>query len=181
MSVLGLMKNLPFEDGCINDALIIFLRSFNRQKWKKLRTRYSNIILEGGREDYKHEVTRLSHNFETFTEALKTRVRSQTRLVLTQSPESDASMTGAITSYTIAPVSVQATNNNTAPIASATRLSITVSVKYTNAADKKLNFEQSFTRYADYTGELSTQEQALIQRITQQLTEDIFNRAFANW
>lgn len=118
---------------------------------------------------------------QAFTEALKSRVRSTTRLVITQNPDADGSMTGAITSYTLAPVSVQATNNNTAPLASATRLSITVNVKYTNKADKKQNFEQSFTRYADFTGELATQEQTLIQRINQQLTEDIFNRAFANW
>lgn len=123
-------------------------------------------------------VTNLS---QTFTEALKTRIRSQTRLVISQNQEADGTMTGAITNYGIAPVAVQATNNNTAPIASTTRLSITVSVKYTYKDDKKQNFEQSFTRYADYTGDLASQEQALIQRINQQLTEDIFNRAFANW
>lgn len=123
----------------------------------------------------------VSNLSQTFTDALKERIRSQTRLAITQNPDADGAMTGAITGYSIAPVSVQATNNNTAPIASATRLSITVSVKYTNKADKKYNFEQSFTRFADYTGELATQEQTLITRINQQLTEDIFNRAFANW
>lgn len=123
---------------------------------------------------------------QAFTESLKSRIRSQTRLAITQNADvspttTGGSFTGAITSYTLAPVSVQATNNNTAPIASATRLSITVNVKYVNAFNKKDSFEQSFTRYADFTGELASQEQGLIQRINQQLTEDIFNRAFANW
>ncbi len=123
----------------------------------------------------------VSNLSQTFTEALKQRIRSQTRLAITQSPESDGAMTGTITNYSIAPVAVQATANNVAPTASATRLSITVSVKYTNMADKKLNFEQSFTNYVDYTGELAPQEQGLIQQINQKLTEDIFNKAFANW
>ncbi len=123
----------------------------------------------------------VSNLSQAFTEALKDRIRSQTRLAITQDVESDGSMTGAITSYGIAPVAVQATNNNVAPIASSTRLSITVNVKYVNKDDKKLNFEQSFTRYADFTGDLASQEQTLIARINQQLTEDIFNRAFANW
>ena len=128
----------------------------------------------------------VSNLSQAFTEALKNRIRSQTRLVLTQNPEvgaaaTGASLTGAITSYTLAPVSVQATNNNQAPIANATRLSITVNVKYANAFEKKYNYEQSFTRFVDFSGDLAAQEQTLIQRINQQLTEDIFNRAFANW
>ncbi|GAB2696447.1 LptE family protein [Mucilaginibacter koreensis] len=128
-------------------------------------------------------VTNLS---QIFTDALKNRIRSQTRLVITQNPEvtadkSSGSLTGTITNYSYAPVSVQATNNNQAPIANATRLSITVNVKYTNEANPKYNYEQQFTRYIDFTGDLAAQEQTLIQRINQQLTEDIFNRAFANW
>jgi hypothetical protein len=119
---------------------------------------------------------------QLFTEALKERIRSQTRLGIVRG-EADATIEGAITGYSIAPVSVQATNNNTAPLATATRLTITVTVKYVNNKDKKLSpdFEQSFSRYSDFTGDLNSQEQNLIRLINQQLTEDIFNKAFANW
>lgn len=117
---------------------------------------------------------------QTFTEALKNRIRTQTRLSIVRG-EGDATMSGAITGYSIAPVSIQATNNNTAPVAGASRLTITVSVKYVYEADKKLNFEESFTKYKEFTGESSSQEQALIQDIVKQLTDDIFNRAFASW
>lgn len=117
---------------------------------------------------------------QLFTEALKNRIRSQTRLAIVRG-EADATLSGAITNYTLAPVSVEATNNNTAPIATATRLTITVNVKYTNERDKKQNFEQSFSRYTDFRGSIGSQEQTLIQIINQQLTEDIFNKAFANW
>ncbi|MEP6611693.1 MAG: LptE family protein [Mucilaginibacter sp.] len=117
---------------------------------------------------------------QQFTEALKERIRNTTSLSVVNG-EADASMSGTITDYNIAPVSVQATNNTTAPLADQTRLTITVNVIYKYDADKKLSFEQPFTKYKDFKGELGSQEQALIQDITKQLTEDIFNKAFANW
>ncbi|RYU86161.1 hypothetical protein EWM62_18310 [Mucilaginibacter terrigena] len=128
---------------------------------------------------------------QTFTEALKSRIRSQTSISIVRS-EADAVMSGAIVGYNIAPVSIQATNNNAPPIAGASRLTITVQVKYvkylynkegkrTDDPDKILSFEESFTKYKEFTGESSSQEQALIQDIVKQLTDDIFNRAFANW
>lgn len=122
---------------------------------------------------------------QTFTEALKDRVRTQTSLSLVRG-EADATMSGAITGYSIAPASIQATANNVAPIADANRLTITVRVKFSfdaakTPADKKLSFEESFTKFADYRGDISSQEQNLIQQINKQLIDDIFNRAFSNW
>jgi hypothetical protein len=118
---------------------------------------------------------------QTFTEALKNRIRSQTSISIIRSGEANATMSGAITGYSIAPVSIQASSNNAPPIAGASRLSITVSVKYVYEANKKLNFEDSFTKSKDFTGDISSQEQALISDIVKQLTDDIFNKAFANW
>lgn len=117
---------------------------------------------------------------QAFTESLKDRIRSSTRLSITQG-DADAHMSGSITGYTIEPVSVQATNNNVAPIAGAERLTITVNVTYTNIADKKLNFTQSFSEYQDFTGDIASQEQSMITSINKKLVDDIFNRAFANW
>jgi len=117
---------------------------------------------------------------QQFTEALKDRIRSTTSLAIVQG-EADATMSGSITNYTIEPISVQATNNTTPPLAGAERLTITINVTYTNSVDKKNNFTQSFPAYADFKGDIANQEQALITTIIKQLTEDIFNRAFANW
>jgi hypothetical protein len=117
---------------------------------------------------------------QTFTEALKNRIRTQTNISIIRG-EANATMSGAITGYSIAPVSIQATNSNTAPIAGASRLTITVQVKYVYDADKKLSFEESFTKSKDFTGDSASQEQTLIPEIVKQLTDDIFNRAFANW
>nr|WP_259068481.1 LptE family protein [Mucilaginibacter sp. X4EP1]MCS3813929.1 hypothetical protein [Mucilaginibacter sp. X4EP1] len=117
----------------------------------------------------------------TFTEALKDRVRNTTRLSIVRVEEADAVMSGSITDYNIAPVSINATSNNVAPIAGASRLSITVSVKYVDNIDKKNSFEQSFTKTENFSGDIATHEQTLIADLNKQLTEDIFNRAFANW
>jgi hypothetical protein len=95
--------------------------------------------------------------------------------------EADATLSGSIVGYTIAPVSIEATSTNTAPIAGANRLSITVKVKFVYDKDKKINFDESMTRFADYKGDIGSQEQNLIQNITKQLTEDIYNKAFSNW
>jgi hypothetical protein len=123
----------------------------------------------------------VSNLSQQFTEALKNRIRTQTGLSIVRGEAANAVMSGAITGYSIAPVSIEATNNNTAPIAGASRLTITVSVKYVYEADKKLSFEETFSKSKNFTGDIASQEQALIQDINKQLTDDIFNRAFAAW
>jgi hypothetical protein len=118
---------------------------------------------------------------QQFTEALKDRIRTQTSLSIVRNEGANATMSGAITGYSIAPASIQATNPNAPPIAGASRLTITVQVKYVYEKDKKISFDESFTKYKEFTGDLSTQEPALIRDINKQLTDDIFNRAFAYW
>jgi len=117
---------------------------------------------------------------QQFTEDLKNRIRSTTRLSLVNG-EGNANMSGTITDYHFAPISIQATPNNVAPIAGAEVLSITVRVKFVYDADKKLNFDQSFTETTNFTGDISSQEQQLIKTITPKLIDDIFNKAFNNW
>lgn len=117
---------------------------------------------------------------QNFTESLKSRIRSTTRLSMVQG-DADAHMSGSITGYSIEPISVQATNNNVAPVAGAERLTITVNVIFTYTKDKKFNFTQAFTEHQDFSGDINSQEQTLVATIVKQLTDDIFNRAFANW
>ncbi|MBE9586698.1 LptE family protein [Mucilaginibacter sp. JRF] len=123
----------------------------------------------------------VSNLSQDFTEALKNRIRSQSSISVVRDPAANATMSGSITNYTITPVSVEATNPNTPPIANASRLSITVNVKFVTETDKKLNFEQQFTKYQDFQGDISSREQTLIQNIVRQLVDDIFNKAFNNW
>ncbi|RYE44042.1 MAG: hypothetical protein EOP48_22655 [Sphingobacteriales bacterium] len=114
-----------------------------------------------------------------FTEELKTRIRNQTDLSITQN-EPHAVFSGNITGYDITPVAIQ---DNRQPTAGANRLTIRVQVKYVNNLEPKRSFEESFERFKDFklVGSLQSLEGPLIKDVTAQLTEDIFNRAFAQW
>jgi hypothetical protein len=114
---------------------------------------------------------------QAFTEALKDRMSSQTRLALV-SKNGDLNFEGSITNYSTNPIAIQSTDQ-----AALNRLSISVNVKYTCAFDEKKNFEQTFTRYADYNSaqSISSVEAQLITDINEQLTLDIFNRALNDW
>lgn len=114
---------------------------------------------------------------QTFTEALRDKLSSQTRLALI-SKAGDLSFEGSITSYSATPIAIQSTDQ-----AALNRLTITVNVKYICSFDEKKNFEQSFSRFADYssTQSLAAVEDQLIREINEQLVQDIFNRALNNW
>ncbi len=114
---------------------------------------------------------------QQFTEALKDRIRTQTRLSMVRTT-GDANFEGRITDYSIRPVAVEA---NEVQRASMNRLSITISVKYTNSLKPELSFEQSFSRSVDFPGSIQSEESKRITEVNKMLTEDIFNRAFANW
>lgn len=90
----------------------------------------------------------------------------------------DLTFEGAITSYSIAPIAIQA--NETA---AQNRLTITVNVKFTNLKDEKQNFETSFSRYKDYKSDLNLaqNEDGFISEIYDQIVDDIFNKAVINW
>lgn len=113
---------------------------------------------------------------QQFTEALKERIRNQSRLSVVRE-NGDGVFEGRITDYSIKSAAV--TGNERAE---ATRLTITVSVKFTNTLNNEYSFEQAFSRYREIRGSnIQSQEQQLIREINNDLTEDIFNRAFANW
>jgi hypothetical protein len=114
---------------------------------------------------------------QRFTEKMRDVVSSQTRLALV-SQNGDLQFEGYIADYNVAPVAIQSTD-----IAGLNRLTITVNVKYSNRFDESKNFEQNFTRFADFksTESINAKEAELVQEIYRQLTEDIFNKAFNNW
>jgi hypothetical protein len=118
---------------------------------------------------------------QQFTEALRTRIRNQSPLSMVQN-DGEGIFEGRITGYDIRPVTL--TDNRVQTNQGTSRLSVTVTVKYTNSLNPKQSFEEPFTRYKDFpvTGTtFQALEPQLIRDITAQLTEDIFNRAFAQW
>ena len=114
---------------------------------------------------------------QKFTEKLRDVVSTQTNLSLMKQ-NGDLQFDGSITDYNVAPIAIQSNDQ-----AATNRLTITVSVKYSNKFDESKNFEQNFSRFSDYPANtaISAQEDALLTEINRQLTEDIFNKAFNNW
>ena len=114
---------------------------------------------------------------QTITEGLKDLFLSQTNLSLTET-EGDLIFSGEITKYHIIPMAIQA--NETA---GQNRLTIIVKVMYQNSYDSKQNFESNFSRYRDFnsTKNLADVEDILIEEITKDLLEDVYNKAFVNW
>ena len=113
-----------------------------------------------------------------FTDALKDYFTSQTNLMLVDR-NGDLTLEGAITGYAVQPVAIQ--GNETAAM---NRLTITVTVKFTNKKNEKQNFEnKSFSRYQDYPSSqnLAAVQDGLIKLINDQLITDIFNQAVVNW
>ncbi|HLS95130.1 MAG TPA: LptE family protein [Sphingobacterium sp.] len=115
---------------------------------------------------------------QNFTEGLKERIRSQSRLSQVNG-DADATFEGVITGYDITPAAVEAGSDR----AALNRLTITVKVKYTNRLDEtgESSFEQSFSQFREFSGNVQGQEETINREIIQLLTEDIYNRAFANW
>ena len=80
---------------------------------------------------------------QTFTEALRDKLSSQTRLGLVNK-EGDLNFEGSIVNYTTAPIAIQSTDK-----AAMNRLTIAVIVKYSCSFDEKKNFEQTFISKID--------------------------------
>ena len=114
---------------------------------------------------------------QVFTERLKDYFLEQSNLSL-EADGGDLNFSGEIVKYEIKPIAIQANEQ-----AAQNRLTISVKVKFENTKDESKNFEQKFSRYADYDSSqsLANVEEDLIEQITNELAEDIFNKAVVNW
>ena len=114
---------------------------------------------------------------QVFTEKLKDAFVEQTNLTLTED-EGDLSFSGHISKYQINPMAIQ--SNETA---GQNRLTIAINVTFKSVIDSKANFEYTFSRYRDYNSSenISEIEETLIDEISNELVEDIFNKAVVNW
>lgn len=119
---------------------------------------------------------------QQLTEAFKDRIRTQSKLNITVG-SGDGKFEVKITDYDVKPISIQ---DNTKPVAGANRLTISVNAIYSvNIKGKeKEGFTQGFTAFTDFSlagQSFAAQQKALNKKVIDQLTENIFNRAFAQW
>ena len=114
---------------------------------------------------------------QLFTDKLKFKLQTEANLKQVAS-EGDLQFSGAITGYAF---------TSDAPVANATsglnKLTITVQVHFVNAHDGKDKWDQSFSRYAQYSSsdDISSVEDRLIGEINTQLVDDIFQKELVKW
>lgn len=114
---------------------------------------------------------------QQLTEGLKDRIQNESRLALVVD-DGDIDFSGNITGYSTQPMAMKADAES-----AETRLSVAVKIRCRNSKDPKKDWEQSFSAYKDYPSEnnLADVEAELVNEIVEQLTENIFNKAFADW
>lgn len=114
---------------------------------------------------------------QLFTEALREKLQRQTSLNET-AENGDLIFEGQITGYDVRPMSIQKDD-----MAALNRLTISISVRYTNNTDNEQSTERTFSAFEDFdsTSSLSDVEDGLVPEIINKLTEDIFNATLANW
>lgn len=114
---------------------------------------------------------------QNITDALIDKCKAETNLAFVNGI-GDVNFQGEIVDYSTRPLTIGADAQ-----AATNRFSITVNVKFTNAIQPELSYEQKFSRYADYSSNLnlSDVEADLSKTIIDMLVEDIFNQAFVNW
>lgn len=113
----------------------------------------------------------------TLTQTLQDKFARQTNLQVVDTG-GDLAFEGEITNYTSTPAAVTA-----AETAAMNRLTITVKIKFTNIYEPQNNYNKSFSAFAEYdaTSLLQDIQDTLINEIVEQLVQEIFNAAVANW
>lgn len=114
---------------------------------------------------------------QVFENKLLDYIDKNTRLQTTDGA-SDLEIEGEITGYNLTP---QAVTENA--LASMTRLTITVRVKYTDNREERNSIDQSFSAYRDFPASemLTDVQDQLCEEISKELVELIFNATLGNW
>ncbi len=114
---------------------------------------------------------------QNFSERLKQKFLNETRLNFFE-VDPDMSFTGEISRFAVRSVAPQPGETT-----AFNRLDIAVKITYEYALNEDDNWENTFSFYADYDRDdnLLDVQDGLIDGIFEQLTEDIFNKAFTNW
>jgi len=113
-----------------------------------------------------------------FTEGLKDEFARNTKLRLV-SKEGDLQIEGEITGYDLTPMAQQSSG-----YAAETKLTVTVKINFVNTTKPEENFaEQNFTAYRTFpaTSMLEDVQDALLEEMTKEISESIFNKTVANW
>ncbi|MAE09049.1 MAG: hypothetical protein CL661_09860 [Bacteroidetes bacterium] len=112
-----------------------------------------------------------------FTDILRDMFTSQTNLEMVER-NGDLAIEGEIVNYKITPVAIQADQT-----AAQNRLTIVINARFTNKFEPDKDYETKFTQFYDYssTEDLNSIKEQLIDELSTNLAQDIFDKAVINW
>ena len=115
------------------------------------------------------------------TDKLKQKITSQTRLTSTTNDNADWELSGEIRDYSVSTSGVTTTNSGRQQ-SSINRLTVSVHIILLNQLSG-LTQEYDVSRSFDFSASQSMQqaENALLDEMIRNLTDEIFNRIFSNW
>lgn len=114
----------------------------------------------------------------TFTIRLQDLIQDQTSLNLVNT-NGDYLYQGDITRFYISPMTATADNR-----ASQNRLTIDITLRFTNNKDEEKSFEKGYSFYYDYPANVQLQNAALdtaLEVIFDQITQEIYNDTLTSW
>jgi len=114
---------------------------------------------------------------QSFTESLRDLIQQQSSVQLIEK-DGELAFSGSIVEYFTQPITI-----TEAEVASQSRLTIGVKINYINTLEPEKSFDRKFSWFTDYPSddEFLLIEEELIQIITEQLTQDIYNASLGNW
>ena len=112
-----------------------------------------------------------------FTDILRDQFTGQTNLEMVEK-NGDLAISGEITDYKITPVAIQADQT-----AAQNRLTITVNARFSNRFEPDKDFDSKFTQFYDYesTTDLNSIKSLLIDELSLDIAQDVFDKAVINW
>ena len=113
-----------------------------------------------------------------FNEYLRDFYTRNTKLQVLENQPSDLELEGEITRYYLMPLAVQ---DNA--YASQTRLTMEVRIRFRNNVNPDEDVEQAFTAYRDFPSDevLTNVQDQLIEELTKDIVDQIFNATLSKW
>lgn len=118
-----------------------------------------------------------------FTDILRDMFTSQINLEMVER-NGDLAIEGEIVDYKITPVAIQADQT-----AALNRLTIVINARFTNKFEPDKDYENKFTQFVDYESKTELYSivngksviEGLIEELSTNLAQDIFDKAVINW
>lgn len=131
-------------------------------------------------ENFENRASNAPANIDqVFSEALRSKVRNESKLELTNSAEeADIIFKGNISRFQVTSEAPQ--EGNTIAF---NKLTIAVQVEYVNAKNEEENWDKSFSFFRDFdaNADFQSEQDGYIEEIFDQITENLFNEAFTDW